>query len=144
MTAARPLSRFSRAERLTLAATVLAVLHHVDHVLRVDHSGWPFRSDVSPFTYSLLVYPVIALILTARAWPRLRIALSALLALFPTLSHIFLETPTDQYVTWAARPEQNWLGVSSPLMGAVAVLVTVLLSVGAASAFIAFVRSRGV
>jgi hypothetical protein len=30
----------------------VGLLHHIDHVLRVDHSGWPFRSDVNPFTLS--------------------------------------------------------------------------------------------
>jgi len=31
----------------------------LDHVLRVDHSGWPFRPGVTPFTFSLIVYPVV-------------------------------------------------------------------------------------
>ena len=138
------ISRFSRAEKLALATAALGVLHHIDHVLRVDHSGWPFRSDVTPFTYSLLVYVIIAAVLIARGWPRLRIGSSAVLALFPTVAHIFLETPADQYVTWAARPEINWLGVSSPILGGVSVLITVLLSLSAAGVLIAFIRSRGV
>lgn len=138
------LSRFSGAERLALATAALGVLHHIDHVLRVDHSGWPFRSEVTPFTYSLLVYVIVAAVLLARGWPRLRIGLSAVLALFPTVAHIFLETPADQYVTWAARPEINWLGVSSPILGGVSVLITVLLSLSAAAVPMAFIRSRGV
>jgi len=137
-------SRLSRAERLAVATLGLALLHHIDHVLRVDHSGWPFRSEVTPFTYSLLVYVIIAVVLRARGWPRLRIGLSAVLALFPAFAHTFLETPADQYVTWAARPETNWLGVSSPMVGGIAVLVTVLLSLSAATMLIAFIRSRGV
>ncbi len=138
------LSRFSRAERLVLITLALALLHHLDHVLRVDHSGWPFRPEVTPFTYSLLVYVMIAAILLARGWPRLRIGLSAILPLFPTLAHTLIETPANQYVTWAARPEANWLGVSSPILGAAAVLLTVLLSLSAAAVSIAFIRSRGV
>lgn len=139
----RETMKLSHAERLAIVTTGLAILHHTDHVLRVDHSGWPFRADVSPFTYSLLVYPAIAVIFLARGRPRLRIGLAGLLALFPTAAHLFLETPADQYRTWATRPETNLLGVSSPALGALAVVVTVLLSVFAFATLLAFVRGRG-
>jgi hypothetical protein len=132
-----------RAEQLAVITTILAVVHHIDHILRVDHSGWPFRSEVTPFTFSLLVYVLIAVVFFARRWPSVRIASAAVLALFPTVAHIFLETPGDQYDTWATRPEINWLGVSSPLLGIVAVVVTILLSVSAALVFVALVRSHG-
>lgn len=131
------------AEKLAVITTVLAVLHHIDHIFRVDHSGWPFRHDVTPFTFSLLVYVVIAGVLFGQGWPRTRIVLAGVLALFPTLAHIFLETPADQYRTWATRPDVNLVAVESPMLGAAAVLVTVLLSVFAAWTFVAFARSRG-
>jgi hypothetical protein len=38
---------------------VLGLLHHVDHVFRGNHSGWPFTADVTPFTLSLLIYPML-------------------------------------------------------------------------------------
>ncbi len=44
----------------TLILAALGLLHHADHVLRYDHNGWPFRPEVTPFTFSLLVYPIIA------------------------------------------------------------------------------------
>ncbi|CAA9462072.1 MAG: hypothetical protein AVDCRST_MAG02-2495 [uncultured Rubrobacteraceae bacterium] len=49
------------------AALVFSVLHHADHVIRGSHSGWPFGSEVTPFTYSLLIYALIlpAIYLTA-------------------------------------------------------------------------------
>jgi small-conductance mechanosensitive channel len=31
----------------------------VDHVVRGNHSGWPFREAVTPFTFSLLVYALL-------------------------------------------------------------------------------------
>lgn len=34
--------RLSRFEKLVLAIVPLGLLHHVDHVLRGDHAGWPF------------------------------------------------------------------------------------------------------
>jgi hypothetical protein len=50
------------------SATVFSVLHHVDHVVRGNHSGWPFRAEITPFTFSLLIYALIlpAIYLTAR------------------------------------------------------------------------------
>ena len=137
------LSRFSRAERLVRVTTALALVHHIDHVLRVDNNGWPFRPEVTPFTYSFLVYAIIAVVWFARSRPRLRIGMSAVLVL-ATLAHLWLDTPSAQFVTWAARPEANWLAASSPVLGAMAVLVTFLVPLAAVGVFVAFVRSRGV
>ncbi len=134
----------THAEKLAVVTTAFAAVHHVDHVLRVDHSGWPFRQEVTPFTYSLLVYVVIAAVLAARHWPRTRLVLAGLLALFPTAAHVFLETPMDQYRTWTERPDVNLVAAASPALGAAAVLITVALSVFAAWTFVAFARSRGV
>src|SRR5215210_6392647 len=39
--------------------TVFAIMHHTDHVVRGNHSGWPFRDAVTPFTFSLLVYALL-------------------------------------------------------------------------------------
>jgi hypothetical protein len=41
------------------SATVFSLLHHADHVIRGNHSGWPFQSEVTPFTFSLLIYALI-------------------------------------------------------------------------------------
>ena len=120
------------------------MVHHIDHVLRVDNHGWPFRPEVTLFTYSFLVYAIIAVVWRARGWPRLRIGMSAALALFVTLTHVWLDTPSAQYVTWAARPEANWLAASSPVLGVMSVLVTFLVPLAACGVFVAFVRSRGV
>jgi hypothetical protein len=44
---------------LGCVVTVLAALHHVDHVVRGNHSGWPFQEAVTPFTFSLLIYALL-------------------------------------------------------------------------------------
>lgn len=119
---------FSRAEKLLLLTTLFGLRHHVDHVLRVHHSGWPFIGEVTPFTYSLAVYPVIAALLIARRQRWLRAGLAAALFVFPTLSHVFIETPMHQYTPWTEQPGVNMLGVSSPVTGSLAVVVTVSLS----------------
>jgi len=49
------------------SATVFSLMHHADHVIRGNHSGWPFQAEVTPFTFSLLIYALIlpAIYLTA-------------------------------------------------------------------------------
>ena len=51
-----------------LSATVFGLLHHADHVIRGNHSGWPFQAEVTPFTFSLLIYALIlpGIYMTAR------------------------------------------------------------------------------
>src|SRR4028119_2118836 len=44
---------------LGCVVTVFGLLHHVDHVIRGNHSGWPFQEAVTPFTFSLLIYALI-------------------------------------------------------------------------------------
>src|SRR5918997_3883804 len=59
-----------RRRLLVAAATVtkFGILHHIDHVVRGNHSGWPFQEAVTPFTFSLLIYALLlpGLYLTAR------------------------------------------------------------------------------
>jgi hypothetical protein len=42
-----------------VGATVLSLGHHGDHIARGDHTGWPLTEEVTAFTYSLGVYPII-------------------------------------------------------------------------------------
>jgi hypothetical protein len=44
---------------LGFVVTVFGVLHHTDHVVRGNHSGWPFQEAVTPFTFSLLIYALL-------------------------------------------------------------------------------------
>jgi hypothetical protein len=130
-------STLTRSEWLMLLSSGLGVLHHIDHVLRFDHSGWPFRDIVTPFTYSLLVYPLLAV---AFFWLRggwSRFAIVLLIFLLTQSAHIFLETPGQQYCVWAynascttgnAAGMPNLLGLRSPLMGVAAVLLSCALS----------------
>ncbi len=49
------------AERLIVVTAVLPLLHHVDRISHVDHSGWQVKSEGTPFTFTLLVYPLPAI-----------------------------------------------------------------------------------
>jgi hypothetical protein len=44
---------------LGIIVTAFGFLHHVDHVMRGNHSGWPFVEEVTPFTFSLLIYALL-------------------------------------------------------------------------------------
>lgn len=142
-----PTSKPGLGEKLLLLAAVLAVTHHVDHILRVDHSGWPLLPQITPFTFSLLVYPVFLSVFLFRSKPWFRVFGTGLLFLFTTLAHIFLETPVDQYRTWAYGSsfpghvgQHNLTGQDSEFFGACAVVVTVLLSLTLFAALLSFIR----
>ncbi len=135
------------SEKLILSAAGLGVLHHVDHVLRFDHSGWPFRPEVSPFTYSLLVYPVLLAVLVLRSRPWLRIALMVVVYLAVQSAHIFFEPPSHQYGTWAngmgeapsgAHPP-NLLHLASPVVGALSATLSVVLSLVTIAAIVSLI-----
>lgn len=55
---------------LVFLATVLSLGHHVDHVVRGNHVGWPLTTEVTPFTFNLIVYPLIVLGLLLRLWDK--------------------------------------------------------------------------
>ena len=50
------------------SVTTFGFFHHVDHVVRGNHSGWPFEEALTPFTFSLLIYALLlpGLYLTAK------------------------------------------------------------------------------
>ena len=137
--------KLSRGEKLLLLAAALAALHHVDHVLRVDHSGWPFLPEVTPFTFSLAIYPIFLSVLLLRSKPWYRVAGTALLFLFSVFAHAFLETPRDQYHTWAYGSDfpghlgrHNLLGQDSQFLGVCAVVLTIMLSLMLFASLLAF------
>src|SRR5919107_5730860 len=41
------------------SVAIFGIFHHVDHVVRGNHSGWPFEEAVTPFTFSLLIYALL-------------------------------------------------------------------------------------
>lgn len=53
--------RSSTLYGLVFLATLLSLGHHIDHIIRGNHVGWPITADPTPFTYSLGVYPLIVL-----------------------------------------------------------------------------------
>lgn len=98
--------------------TIFGALHHLDHMIRGNHTGWPLREEVTPFTLSLLIYffliPGLYLTARGRAWAGYWLAVALpLLALVgsvhflpgedtETLAHVYL--PYAQPLEYAARP----------------------------------------
>ena len=141
-----------QASFLTIASVtaVLAALHFADHVVRGanvrqhgldptwNHSGWPFQSNVSPFSISLVAVSVILLggiTFTARGklWAGYWLVAALVLAALVTDVHLVpgahQESPSIIY--------HSWLGNST--LGVLAVVNTfailVMLAVMAANAF---------
>lgn len=133
--------------RLLLATAAIGAVHHVDHVLRSDHSGWPFTAEVTPFTVSLLVYPVLFLVHGGRTGAWLRAALVGGILLATQAAHLLIETPYQQYAAWAdgtsADPTMtgvpNLLGITSPALGMVAAGWSFLLSAALIATTVALV-----
>ena len=133
---------------MLLAVVALALLHHIDHVLRADNSGWPFTPDVTPFTISLVVYPIFLLdflLLRERVW--VRVGLVAILFVALLMVHAVFEPPAQQYGTWAdgvssvphAVGRPNLLGIASPALGVFSVVVSTALSLAVLAALILLV-----
>jgi hypothetical protein len=140
--------RLPRTEVLLALTAAIGFLHHVDHVLRADHSGWPFISEITPLTFSLLAYPILLSIYLARSRHWYRVGATAFAYISTQLAHIFIETPADQYHTWAhgvsnaanALGKPNLLCIASPVMGVYAVIVSLLLSVAFTLTLIGCIR----
>ena len=121
--------------------TVLAVGHLADHVLRGrqvqqahldptwNHSGWPFTSSVSPFTFSLVIVMSIllgGLLLTVRgrAWAGYWLGASIVLGIIVTVVHFVptanQESPAVIYGSWPGRPVVGALavGITFAIVGA--------------------------
>jgi hypothetical protein len=141
--------RFTLGEWMLLGVVALAFLHHLDHVLRADNSGWPFTPDLTPFTISLLVYPIFVLdFLLLRDRPWVRVGLVAVLFAALQVTHAIVEPPGDQYGTWAkgtsavphALGQPNLLHTASPILGAFSVAVSSLLSLAVLAALVLLAR----
>lgn len=129
--------RFTAAEIGVGAVVVLALLHHTDHVLRGDHSGWPFKDEFTPFTISLIIYPIALVVFWQRSRPWLRVGLMALVYVATQAAHLLVELPGDQYGMWATNSstvddtlgDPNLLGIESEALGFVAASISILLSI---------------
>jgi hypothetical protein len=139
--------KLKKSEKWLCFTFALSLLHHIDHILRIDHSGWPLLPRVSPFTYSLLVYPVFLIIAVSRKKPWYRVIATSVLFLFATISHIFFEPMKDKFHTWAYGSnlkyhigEQNMLGYNSKFLGVCSIALAILLSLSLLVTLVLFIK----
>jgi hypothetical protein len=123
-------------------ATLLGLAHHVDHVVRGNHVGWPITPTVNPFTYSLVIYPLVAVGFalslsgreSARYWTVVMLGGFGMLVFFH-LSPWAVEPPGDVILPYA-----------NPLFGYVAFAVLLALIavvfVGTGYAFVSWRRNQ--
>jgi len=90
-----------------LVPTLLGAAHHVDHVVRGNHVGWPLTPEVNPFTYSLAIYPLLAVSVYLTATRRVEarywagfFAFSAGMLAFFHVSPWAVEPPRDVIVPY--------------------------------------------
>jgi hypothetical protein len=102
--------RLDPVQKLVTVIVPLGLLHHADHVGRADHSSWPFRSELGPFTYTLLIYPILVLVFVARRGHWFRAIGLGIVALVTVVAHTLIEPPGQIYGTWA-----NNLSTDAPL-----------------------------
>lgn len=130
--------RFSQG-RVWLTVTIMVgILHHLDHILRANHSGYPFTTEITPFTWSLLVYPILFSAFWVKA-PWYRVGAVTIVFLFTQLAHIFIETPAEQYLPWTEGG--NLLHLSSSVIGMYAVMLSIILSATLITTLIFFVKA---
>jgi hypothetical protein len=121
--------------------TVLGAAHHIDHIIRGNHVGWPVTQHVNEFTFSLAIYPLLAVSLylslsnrvDARYWAGFFAFSAAMLAYF----HI---SP------WAVEPPQDVIvPYENPIFGylAFAIVLGLIASVVVGSVYGATLWHRG-
>ena len=132
-----------------------AALHLADHVVRgelVDdhnlipewnHSGWPFREDVTPFTPSLVI-PLVFLtgvVLTQRRrlWARFWLVWSVIAAGVVVAVHVLPGPRTETMGVIYRSYDRGGVG---PVAGALAVFIVVVIVVGLASLIAVAIRAR--
>src|SRR4028119_2451842 len=115
--------------------TLFAIMHHTDHVVRGNHSGWPFQEAVTPFTFSLLIYALLlpGLYLTIKG--RLMAGYWLFTAVVGLALVVWVHfVPTGDY---EAPIEDIYAVYSSPLAGLFALIVLVGLVISLAMLAIA-------
>lgn len=94
---------------LIFLAALLALGHHIDHIIRGNNVGWPVTTEVNAFTYSLAIYPVILIGLllyrSHRVGPGFWVFLSGGGAVFLAAIH---------FGPWAVEPPREIVDLYQP------------------------------
>lgn len=106
---------------LTIVAVVVTLFgigHHIDHIIRGNHVGWPLIEKVTPFTYSLGIYPILVvgffLWAKGRVGPGFWALLFVASFLLVTLAHFgpYAVEPPQDILTPYSSPVFGWLALA--------------------------------
>ena len=120
-----------RVYLLHFTALALSAVHHIDHVARGTHVGWPVTSELNTFTYTLLIYPIIGLGFVVRSRAYWLAAATGGLALL---------TGVHFGPVAAERTSDIVAGYSEPLLGYAALAVLIALVAILLAIVIAYAR----
>ena len=131
----------SQVYLVVLVPALFGIAHHVDHIVRGNHVGWPLTPEVNAFTLSLAVYPLLAfgLVLTVTGRVGLRYWLGFLTANSVLLATVHLGP-------WAIEPPSDIIEpYSDPLVGygAFGLLLAFIGAVFIGAAYTAVLSIRG-
>lgn len=119
--------------------TVFVAMHHIDHAFRRVHIGWPLTDKVNPFTFSLVLYPLllggIILTLRGRAWAGYWVPVATFALSLVTFVH-FRPSPSAESLDQVYGPWNN------PILGGIAVAVVFALEISMLALLILAVRVR--
>lgn len=130
-TTSNPPNPYKRSDIIMWSTLTLGALHHTDHVLRDNHSGFPFTKNVNEFTASLAIYPIILSGHFFDLGPNYWITVESAALIGLGLAHTLVEPPSHQHDPWANGT--NLLGVESKALGRTSQTISVLLWVGIAA-----------
>jgi len=103
--------------------TILGALHHIDHIVRGNHVGWPITAEVNAFTYSLGIYPLIVVSLYLAVSDRVEARYMTVFFAFSAAILAFFHISP-----WAVEPPQDVIGpYANPVFGYLAFGVLVAL-----------------
>ncbi len=119
----------------SFVAITFSVLHHIDHVIRGNHIGWPLTPDINAFTFSLLIYPLAL----SDVFLLLRGHLAAGYALFIAIGG-FILVSVIHISPWAIEPlhevyhphEPNNFGAVLAVFILISLIISLLVLIGLA------------
>ncbi|WP_436347502.1 hypothetical protein [Natronorubrum sp. FCH18a] len=100
-----PTSVDTRLSVLIVLATVFGIGHHLDHIVRGNHVGWPLIPEITVFTYTLLIYPLLVIGLYLTLTERVGAGYWAVL-----LGTLLLVVTVVHFGPWAIEPPADILG----------------------------------
>lgn len=109
--------RYRKLLVLVAVTTTLGIGHHVDHIIRSNHVGWPVSEEITPFTFSLgfyvLIIPGVVMAIAGHAGVRFWTILAVIGFLFVGLTHFgpLTQEPSEDIVGAYDSAIAGWVAI---------------------------------